>query len=356
MRPSTRVLFQLTRRRQAPRAQTTAFIGLGRMGSEMAYNLFSKTLVDTNGSAEFVVCDAREESAHTFVKNMEAQFPGTKVQIVSAPGDAVIASQTVITMLPSSPHVKKVYEGGIIPALKSLSREDAAATLCIDSTTLDVQVARDTAQEVQSLGATMVDAPVSGGVAGAKAGTLSFMVGGSDSAFKRVSPILSLMGRKIFHCGPNGAGLGAKICNNLVLGVQQIVVAEAMLLGQKLGLEPAVLANVINSSTGACWSCSVNNPVPGALPDKEPPCTRNYEGGFATSLMLKDMGLASEIADACASPLPLGEAAEALYAEVVQQEPELANRDFSSVYQYLRLVGDREGRKGRPGQSEQVQV
>lgn len=200
---------------------------------------------------------------------------------------ATLASQTVITMLPSSPQVEEVYRNGIIPALESLPSDQAHSTLCIDSTTLDVHVARDVAEEVHQLGAVMVDAPVSGGVAGAKAGTLSFLVGGSEAAFKRVSPILQHMGKKIFHCGPNGAGLGAKICNNLVLGVEQIVVAEAMLLGQELGLDPAVLANVINSSTGACWSSSVNNPVPGALPDKEPPCTRNYEGGFATALMLK---------------------------------------------------------------------
>ena len=192
-------------------------------------------------------------------------------------------------MLPSSPHVRQVYaesDTSILSTLRSLSAHEINSTLCIDSTTLDVQVARETAKEVHGVGATMVDAPVSGGVAGAKAGTLSFMVGGAEDAFARASPILSHMGKRIIHCGPSGAGLGAKICNNLVLGVQQIVVAEAMLLGQKLGLDPAVLAGVINSSTGSCWASSVNNPVPGALPT-EPPCTRNYEGGFATSLMLK---------------------------------------------------------------------
>ncbi|PSR71145.1 hypothetical protein PHLCEN_2v12991 [Hermanssonia centrifuga] len=192
-------------------------------------------------------------------------------------------------MLPSSPHVRQVYTdaSGILSALQSLSEEEVAQTFCIDSTTLDVQVARDVAKEVCNVRATMIDAPVSGGVAGAKAGTLSFLVGGTNDAFHRASPILAHMGKKIIHCGPSGAGLAAKICNNLVLGVQQIVVGEAMLLGQKLGLEPAILAGVINSSTGACWASSVNNPVAGALPDKEPPCTRNYEGGFATSLMLK---------------------------------------------------------------------
>jgi 3-hydroxyisobutyrate dehydrogenase len=193
-------------------------------------------------------------------------------------------------MLPSSPHVQKVYttqEGGIIPALQSLGHEDAVSTFCIDSTTLDVAVARSVAKAVSHLGATMVDAPVSGGVTGAKAGTLSFLVGGTKDAYERVSPVLSRMGKRVMYCGPSGAGLAAKICNNMVLGVQQVVVAEAMLLGQKLGLEPAVLAEVINNSTGACWASSVNNPVPGALPDKEPPCTRDFEGGFATSLMLK---------------------------------------------------------------------
>ena len=126
------------------------------------------------------------------------------------------------------------------------------------------------------------------GVTGARAGSLSFLVGGTEDAFLRVSPVLTHMGKRVVHCGPSGAGLAAKICNNLVLGVQQIVVGEAMLLGQNLGLEPAVLAQVINNSTGACWASSVNNPVRGALPaDKEPPCTKDYEGGFATSLMLK---------------------------------------------------------------------
>lgn len=128
------------------------------------------------------------------------------------------------------------------------------------------------------------------GVTGAQAGTLSFLVGGTEASYIRARPILELMGKRIIHCGASGAGLGAKICNNLVLGVQQIVVGEAMLLGQKLGLDPAVLAGVINSSTGSCWASSVNNPVPTSLPDKAPPSERDYEGGFATALMLKVRG------------------------------------------------------------------
>lgn len=193
-------------------------------------------------------------------------------------------------MLPSSPQVNQVYvtdAGGILPGLRSLSSEETSSTFCIDSTTLDVKAARDVSQQVHEIGASMVDAPVSGGVAGAKAGTLSFLVGGTEDEFRRAEPILAHMGKKIIHCGSSGTGLAAKICNNMILGVHQLVVSEAMLIGTKFGLDPAVLAGVINSSTGACWASSVNNPVPGALPDKEPPCTRDYEGGFATSLMLK---------------------------------------------------------------------
>ncbi|KAH8108154.1 3-hydroxyisobutyrate dehydrogenase [Cristinia sonorae] len=341
MRATARLFSQVSKA-ASPRAHTTAFIGLGRMGSEMAYNLFSRTLVESDGNSHFVVCDAVVDAARAFSDNLTAQFPGANIQVVETPAEAAALSSTIVTMLPSSPHVRQVYSEsyGIIPALLSLSPDGQRSTLCIDSTTLDVQVAREIAAEVHKSGATMVDAPVSGGVAGAKAATLSFLVGGTEDAFQRTSPILAHMGKKIIHCGPSGAGLGAKICNNLILGVQQIVVAEAMLLGQKLGLDPAVLAGVINSSTGACWASSVNNPVPGALATS-PPCTRDYEGGFATSLMLKDMGLATEIADAYSTPLPMGEAAENMYADVVTQVPELAKRDFSSVYRYLQLSAER---------------
>jgi 3-hydroxyisobutyrate dehydrogenase len=249
-------------------------------------------------------------------------------------------------MLPSSPQVRMVYSdaGGIIAALKEMPVTEAQSTLCIDSTTLDVEVARGVANDVTQAGAQIVDAPVSGGVTGAKAGTLSFLVGGTSTAFELASPVLSRMGKRIIHCGPSGAGLGAKICNNLVLGVEQIVIAEAMLLGQKLGLDPAVLAGVINSSTGGCWSSSVNNPVPSALPGQSPPCERDYEGGFATTLMLKDMGLATTIADKFGSPLPLGEAAKSIYASALKQQPALCRKDFSSVYQYLRDAAQ-EGKK-----------
>ncbi|KAG5645884.1 hypothetical protein DXG03_005031 [Asterophora parasitica] len=332
MRPSVRSLKELER--IYLRHKSTSFIGLGRMGHEMAFNLFSKQFA-RDAESHFVVCDAIPDSARAFSDNFLGQFPSAKIAIATTPEEAILASQTVVTMLPSSPQVKSVYSEGLLPTLRSLPREQARSTLCIDSTTLDVSVAKQVADDVISTGAEMVDAPVSGGVTGAKAGTLSFLVGGTEASFKRSESILSLMGQRIIYCGESGSGLGAKICNNMILGVQQIVIGEAMLLGQRLGLDPAVLAGVINSSTGGCWASSVNNPVPSSLPGKSPPCERNYEGGFATALMLKDMGLARDIANQTKSPIPLGEAAEEIYARVVKEQPALSRKDFSSVYRFL---------------------
>jgi len=318
------------------RSRTTSFIGLGRMGYQMAYNLFSKQHAKENDSC-FIVCDVVPDASRAFCAEFMNQYPNAQLSIADTPEAATLGSSCVITMLPSSPQVKHVYFQ-IIPVLQKLDAGLTSETLFIDSTTLDVSVAREIASSVVNAGAQMVDAPVSGGVTGAKAGTLSFLVGGTEKSFQVSKPILSLMGEleRIIYCGPSGSGLAAKICNNLVLGVQQIVVAEAMLLGQALGLNASVLASVINNSTGACWASSVNNPVPSALVDKSPPCEREYVGGFATSLMLKDMGLASDIAQQRKSPLPLGEAAEEIYAKTIEKYPELAGRDFSSVYRFLK--------------------
>ncbi|KZV84061.1 3-hydroxyisobutyrate dehydrogenase [Exidia glandulosa HHB12029] len=324
---------------QVLRSRTLGFIGLGRMGFEMARNLFTK-----QPGASFVVCDANQTAAQAFVSQLTSLQPHAKISVASTPAEVALASQVVITMVPSTPQVAEVYTGasGILSALREL--REPRETLCIDSTTLDVDYARQVASLVTEVGATMVDAPVSGGVAGAAAGTLSFLVGGTQPAFRQAEPLLASMGKRIIHCGPSGSGLAAKICNNLMLGVQQIATAEAMLLGEELGLDPAVLASVVNSSTGACWASSVNNPVPGALPDKEPPCTRDFEGGFAAALMLKDMNLASQAAVAADSPMPLGEAAKFLYEEVVKHDGgRLARKDFSVVYQFLREVNAEAG-------------
>lgn len=304
------------------------------MGSEMAYNLFSKTFAQEK-DAHFIVCDALKDNATKFASNFLAQFPGAHVSIAETPGEAALSAKTLITMLPSTPQVREVYEEHIMPAFVHLGPQIAGESIAIDSTTLDVKASQAVALRMKDLCVAMVDAPVSGGVTGAKAGTLAFLVGGTEPNFRQAEPTLSLMGKRIVHCGPSGAGLGAKIANNLMLGVQQIVTAEALLLGQRLGLDPAVLSGVIGSSTGNCWSLSTNNPVPGALPDVSPPCEREYDGGFATNLMLKDMGLALEVGQETSTPLPLGKAAAEVYARVVKERPELGGKDFSAVYKYL---------------------
>lgn len=233
-------------------------------------------------------------------------------------------SSTIVTMLPSTKEVESVYSssGGILEAVNNLPTS-SRTTLLIDSTTLDVDSAKKVSASAHQVGANMVDAPVSGGathilrrgwsthtcrgrigVTGAQAGTLSFLVGGPAETFDVVKPLLALMGQRIIHCGPSGAGLAAKICNNLMLGIEQIAVAEAMFLGQKLGLDPAVLASVVNSSTGGCWASSVNNPVKGALLEKSPPCERDFEGGFATALMHKVCAhtLITQLYQSCKGP------------------------------------------------------
>ncbi|KAH9079217.1 3-hydroxyisobutyrate dehydrogenase [Lactarius deliciosus] len=326
MRPTCRILTH-------SRSKSISFVGLGRMGSEMAYNLFSKRFAEANDS-RFVVCDAILAATTRFADNFQKQFPRAHITVAATPEEATLASETIVTMLPSSPHVRQVYlnSSGIIPTL---------LLFALTSTTLDVQVGRDVAAEAHTAGAAMLDAPVSPGL---KQERCLSSLAASEQAFSRASPILALMGQRIIHCGPSGSGLAAKICNNLVLGVEQIVVAEAMLLGQRLGLDPVVLASVINNSTGACWSSSVNNPVPGALPEKSPPCERDFDGGFATALMIKDLGLATEVSKSSGSPVPLGEAAEGIYADAVKRYPELSKKDFSSVYRYLGEVM-KEGRK-----------
>lgn len=359
------------------------------MGFEMATNLFTKTIVahsassNPNGAAvnaasevkvnpltgeelssdsgnkakysgesnksnpppSFTVCDVNQDAARAIVSKLKEKFPGYHFQVAKDPAEVVALSSTLITMLPSSPQVQSVYltsEKAILPALAKLPNGEP--TLVIDSTTLDIDVARDVAKKIEQAGAMMVDAPVSGGVAGARAGTLSFMVGGPQPSVTLATPYLSLMGARTIHCGPSGAGLAAKICNNMILGVQQIAVAEGMLLGQRMGLKPDVLAGVLNTSTGRCWSSEVNNPVPEALPQSTAPCTRDYEGGFATALMLKDMNLALHAGESFTTPLILGTAAKEVYENVARQAS-LAQKDFSVVYQVLKVAAEAQASK-----------
>lgn len=319
------------------------------MGREMASNLFTKSLNSQGSepSPTFIVCDAMPEAAATFARNFQQLHPGVQINVVDTPAEAAELASVIITMLPSSPQVNQVYltsESGILPGvLKALSspagtKPEDLKTLAIDSTTLDVSTAKDVAQRVaKEAQISMVDAPVSGGVVGAAAGTLSFMVGGPASSFDLAKPYLEKMGKTIVHCGDSGTGLAVKICNNLILGINQVAVAEAMLLGTSLGLSPSLLASVINNSTGRCWPSAVNNPIPGALPGQSPPCERDFKGGFAAKLMLKDMNLALNAADSVGVPLPLGNSSVKLYEDVTKDQ-DLAGRDFSVVFRHLQKL------------------
>jgi 3-hydroxyisobutyrate dehydrogenase len=208
----------------------------------------------------------------------------------------------------------------------------APGTLLIDSSTIDVATARAVAAAAEAKGFAMVDAPVSGGVAGAHAATLTFMVGGSDAAFRRAKPILERMGKTIVHAGAAGNGQAAKICNNMILGVSMIAVSEAFLLAEKLGLEAQTLFDISSKSSGQCWSMTSYCPVPG--PVAASPANRDYQAGFTAAMMLKDLRLAREAAGAAGAATPMGAAAAALYERYCGMGE--AGRDFSGIIRMLR--------------------
>ncbi|KAF8306422.1 hypothetical protein DL93DRAFT_2088625 [Clavulina sp. PMI_390] len=357
------------------------FIGLGNMGLQMAQNLFLKATsasaassassTTTPGSPghllarrEFVVCDPNPDNVLALVNFVSNNIEGADVLVVDTPLEVARRANTIFTVLPSSPQVQAVYLGGsgVVEALHSptpsspVSAEfDNEPKIFVDSTTLDVHIARDVAAKMSSAGAGMVDAPMSGGVVGATAGTLSFMVGGPQESFDRAKPFLEHMGSRVVHCGDSGNGLIAKLCNNHILGINQVAIAEGMLLGTSLGLAPDLLAKIINTSTGRSWPSEVNNPVPGALgPEKSPPCERDYAGGFASKLMLKDMLLAAHAAQSVGLQTPVGEKVVNLYSEMIEADGPPAqatpppngagtqpsgrrgDKDFSVVFDYLR--------------------
>jgi 3-hydroxyisobutyrate dehydrogenase len=232
-----------------------------------------------------------------------------------------------VTALPAARHVRAVYGGedGILAAAP-------AGTLFIDCSTIDVDTARAVSAEATGRGQTMVDSPMSGGVGGATAGTLSFMVGGTEEAFARARPVLEAMGRNIFHAGGPGAGAAAKICNNLMLGIQMIAVAEGFTLAEKLGLDAQKLYDISSTATARCWSLNDYCPVPGPVPTS--PANRDYAPGFAASLMLKDLRLAMEAAQGSGLATPLGAQATQLYA--LMDLAGQGGRDFSGVIRLLK--------------------
>jgi 3-hydroxyisobutyrate dehydrogenase len=241
--------------------------------------------------------------------------------------DAAADVEFVVTMLPAGEHVRSVYLG-----TSGLLASAAKGTLFIDSSTIDIPSARETIAAAEKAGMMMLDAPVSGGVGGAEAGTLTFMVGGADDAFAKAKPILEKMGKNIFHAGAAGNGQVAKVCNNMILGISMIGVSEAFVLGEKLGLDAQTLFDISSTASGQCWSMTSYCPVPGPVPAS--PANRNYKPGFTAGMMLKDLRLAQDASKTARSPIPLGAQAAQLYALMEAAGEE--NIDFSGVIRLIR--------------------
>jgi 3-hydroxyisobutyrate dehydrogenase len=268
-----------------------AFVGLGHMGEPMARNLMQ-------AGHSLTVFDLSKRSVDALTAAGAAPAASAK--------QAAAQAEVVLTMLPSSPHVKAVYLGadGVLAGVQS-------GVPLIDSSTIDPHTAREVAAMAAQQGNPMADAPVSGGTAGAAAGTLTFMVGATTSLFERIKPVLEPMAANIVHCGESGNGQVAKICNNMLLGISMIGVAETMSLGAALGIDPKVLAGIINTSSGRCWSSDTYNPYPGVM--ENVPAARGYTGGFAAELMLKDLGLATDAAKHAKQSVVMGAMAQQLY-------------------------------------------
>jgi 3-hydroxyisobutyrate dehydrogenase len=288
---------------------TIAFVGLGNMGNPMAANL--------------VKAGHRVLGFDLIAEHLDTAR-GNGVEVTADAASAVKDAEAVITMLPAGKHVLSVYED-IVP-------KAAAGALMIDCSTIDVDSARHAHKRAEARGLASIDAPVSGGTAGAAAGKLTFMAGGSAEAFARAEPLLKPMAGRIVHCGDAGAGQAAKICNNMILGVSMIAVGEAFVLAEKLGLSHQALFDVASTASGQCWSLTSYCPVPGPVPAS--PANRDYQPGFAASLMLKDLRLSQEAAQAAGAATPLGAEATQLYA--LFNAAGNAGKDFSGIIEFLR--------------------
>ncbi|MDF2152112.1 3-hydroxyisobutyrate dehydrogenase [Vibrio sp. CAU 1672] len=289
-----------------------AFIGLGNMGAPMAKNLlkakFQVEVYDLNPAAVEALTQLGATSADSVRQ-------------------AVQGADVVVTMLPASRHVQSVYlePGGILDSV-------VTGTLLIDSSTIDPATAREVASEAQQRGVSFVDAPVSGGVAGAAAGTLTFIVGGSEENFVRAETILSHMGKNIFHAGEAGAGQVAKICNNMMLGILMSGTCEALNLGMENGLDPNVLSDIMLQSSGRNWALELYNPVPGVMDNA--PASKGYQGGFMSQLMAKDLGLAADVAVAGQTSTPMGSLARNLFT--IHSGQGNGQKDFSSLFEFYQ--------------------
>jgi len=287
---------------------TIAFLGLGHMGGPMAANLVAAGHTVRGFDPVTTLRDAAAEKG---------------AAVYNSGADAVANADVVITSLPNGTVVKSCY-AEILPAAKE-------GALLIDTSTISVDDAREIHQQAVEAGLAQLDAPVSGGIKGATAGTLAFMVGGDDADVERARPVLDPMAGKVIHCGASGAGQAAKLCNNMVLAVQQIAIGEAFVLAEKLGLSAQSLFDVITGATANCWAVHTNCPVPGPVPTS--PANNDFKPGFATALMNKDLGLAMDAVNSAGSSAPLGAHAAEIYAKFSADH---ADEDFSAVIELLR--------------------
>lgn len=276
------------------------FIGLGNMGGPMAANLAKAGHEVTGFDTVGVVVDG--------------------VTMAGSGADAARGAEVVITMLPNGAILKAVAQE-VIPAM-------TPGAALIDCSTVDVESARAVAEQAEAAGIMAVDAPVSGGIGGATAGTLTFMVGGSDAGFAKANPLFDIMGQKAVHCGSSGAGQAAKICNNMILGITMIGTCEAFALADKLGLDRQKMFDVVSTSSGYSWTMNAYCPAPGVGPQS--PSDNDYQPGFAADLMLKDLRLSQQAAEAVDADTPMGQAATDLYQQFVEDE-DGAGRDFSAM-------------------------
>lgn len=288
-----------------------AFIGLGNMGGGMAANL-------VKAGHEVHAFDLSEEAL------AKAEKAGCKRAASAA--EAVGSAEVVVSMLPAGKHVRQVYSDSVIG-------KAPAGALLIDCSTIDVTSAREVIEQAEGEGYLMVDAPVSGGIAAAEGGTLTFMVGGSDDAYGRAQPILEAMGKAVIHAGGAGAGQAAKICNNMLLGASMVATCETFNLARQLGLDPQTFFDISSKASGQCWSMTSYCPVSGVGP--ETPADRNYDGGFAAALMLKDLRLAMEAARSADSYTPMGALAEELYTRFEALGG--GRKDFSGI---IKMIDD----------------
>ncbi|MCU1521577.1 MAG: 3-hydroxyisobutyrate dehydrogenase [Arthrobacter sp.] len=298
-----------------PGAGSIAFLGLGHMGGPMAVNLVKGGYTVTGFDVVPAALDAAR--AHG-------------IPAADTAADAAARAAVVLTMLPSGQHLLDAYRGtGGQPGLLQTA---APGTLFLDCSTINVDEAREAAALAVAAGHRAVDAPVSGGVVGAEAGTLTFMVGALPADFEAVKPMLEVMGKRVVHCGEHGAGQAAKICNNLILGVSMIAVSEAFVLGEKLGLTHQALFDVASAASGQCWALTTNCPVPGPVPTS--PANRDYQPGFAGALMAKDLKLALNALESTGVAARLGPLAAELYDTFAAEGG--AGRDFSGIITDIR--------------------